>query len=263
MLLVDLGLQGKVALVTGGSRGLGEAICLSLAAEGAKVGVNYYRSEAAGVDLADEATALVERIKADHGVEAVAVPGDVTVESDVPAMFDAVEAALGPVEILVNNAAIAPTCRIKDMSLDLWESTLKINLTGSFLTAREYLRRAVEAGIQGHVVNIASQAAFRASVSGKAGYDSSKGGLVTFTIALAREGAMYGINVNAVAPGIIYTKMLAEKIDANREKFLDRIPLRRIATPQDIANVVVFLCSKRSSYMTGTTVDVTAGMLMR
>ena len=260
---MDLGLKDKVALVTGGSRGLGEAICLGLAAEGAKVAVHYYRSKPAGMDLVDEADEVVRKIKDTCGVEAIAVGGDVSVEADVPAMYDQVEAELGKVEILVNNAAIAPTCRIKDMSLELWETTLKINLTGTFLSSREYLRRAVPAGIQGNIVNIASQAAFRGSVSGKASYDSSKGGIVTFTVALAREGAMHGINVNAVAPGIIYTKMLAEKIDANREKFLERIPLKRIALPEEIANVVVFLCSKRSSYMTGSTVDVTAGMLMR
>ena len=260
---MDLQLTDKVALVTGGSRGLGEAICMGLAAEGAKVAVNYYRSEAQGIDFLEEANGVVENIAKTHGTEAIAVPADVSVEADIPAMFDAVEAQLGTVEVLVNNAAIAPTCRIAEMSLDLWETTLKINLTGTFLAAREYIRRAVPAGVQGNVVNVASQAAFKASLSGKASYDSSKGGVVTFTIALAREVAERGINVNAVAPGLIYTKMLAEKIDANREKFLERIPVRRIATPEEIANVIVFLSSKAASYMTGSTVDVTGGMLMR
>ena len=117
--------------------------------------------------------------------------------------------------------------------------------------------------MKGRVVNIVSQAAFRASASGKSPYDVSKGGIVTFTVALAREMAPYGVGINAVAPGLVLTDMVAELINKDPEKYLNRVPLGRIGKPKEIADVVLFLASQRSSYMTGATVDVTGGMLMR
>jgi len=253
---MDLNLEGKVALVTGGSRGLGKSICLSLAAEGAKVVVNYRQT-------ADRAAAVVEKIKEDCGVETLAVGGDVSIEDDVKKMFDLAEEKFSRVDILVNNAAVCPTRWVKDMDEEEWNRTIAVNLTGTFLTSRELVRRLVAAGRGGRIVNIVSQAAFRGSTTGHAPYDASKGGIVSFTIALARELAGHGICVNAVAPGMILTEMVAKVLEKNKEKYLSRIALRRIAEPREVADVVTFLASEKASYMTGATVDVTGGMLMR
>jgi 3-oxoacyl-[acyl-carrier protein] reductase len=260
---MDLDLGDSTAMVTGGSRGLGRAICLGLAAEGAQVAVNYYRDERRGIDLAGEAFELVKVIKAAHGVEAVAVPGDVSKTDDVRAMFADAEAWLGPIDILVNNAGIWPTAYVKDMTEEDWNETLAVNLTGPFLTCREAVRRWLASGIKGSIVNITSQAAFHGSTTGHAHYAAAKAGVVTFTVSLAREVASHGIRVNAVAPGMMTTEMAREALEKDAQQYLKRIPLRRVADPAEVANAVVFLASERASYMTGTTLDVTGGMLMR
>ena len=253
---MDLNLKDKVALVTGGSRGLGKTICLELAAEGAKVAVNYRQN----AELAD---AVVAEIHSTFGTKALAIEGDVSNEADVAAMFDRVEASFSRVDVLVNNAAVCPTCQVKDMSEDVWRRTLEVNLTGTFLSSREMVRRLLAAGQTGRIVNVSSQAAFRGSTTGHAPYDASKGGMISLTVSLAREVAPQGIAVNAVAPGMMLTEMTAKTLDANKDKYLARIPLGRIAQTKEIAGVVVFLASEAASYMTGATVDVSGGMLMR
>ncbi len=253
---MDLHLKDRVALVTGGSRGLGRAICLGLAAEGAKVAVNYRRNP-------EKAAAVVEQIRSTYGVRASAVPADVSKEADVIEMFRLVEEELGPVDVLVNNAAVCPTCQVKDITEQEWSHTLEVNLTGTFLTSREMIRRLLAAGRTGRIVNVSSQAAFRGSTTGHAPYDASKGGMISLTVSLAREVAPYGIAVNAVAPGMMHTEMTAATLEADKEKYLARIPLRHIGDPAEIAGVIVFLASDRASYMTGATVDVSGGMLMR
>jgi 3-oxoacyl-[acyl-carrier protein] reductase len=260
---MDLGLRNKVAIVTGGSRGLGRAICLGLAAEGARVVVNYYRDAGRGIDLRDEAEELVKVIRAANGVEAAAVPGDISRGEEVAALFDQAESVLGPVDVLVNNAGIWPTAYVKDMSEEEWRSTIDINLTGPFLTCREAVRRWLGSSRKGRIVNISSQAAFHGSTTGHAHYAASKAGLVTFSVSLAREVASQGIHVNAVAPGMMTTEMARDALNKGTDQYLKRIPLGRIGDPSEIANVVVFLASQRASYMTGATVDVTGGMLMR
>ena len=260
---MDLQLKDKVAIVTGGSRGLGEAICLGLAAEGARVAVNYYRDQEKGVNFVDEATQVATRIKAACGIEALPVPGDVSKIDQVRKMFDLTETALGPVDVLVNNAGVWPTAYVKDMTDQQWESTLAVNLTGPFFTCREAVRRWLSAGRGGRIVNVTSQAAFHGSTSGHAHYAASKAGLVTFSISLAREVAPDGIHVNLVAPGMMATEMARDALQKDQQRYVERIPLRRIAEAREVADVVVFLASDRASYMTGATVDVTGGMLMR
>ena len=253
---MDLGLRDKVAIVTGGARGLGQAICRILAAEGAHVAVNY-RSNAL------RAAELVEQLRQANAVNAVSVRGDVSKELDVRELFDTVEQQMSAVDILINNAGICPTCKVHDMSLEQWEETVRTNLTGTFLTSREFVQRLLGAKRHGRIVNISSTAAFLGSTTGHAPYDASKGGIVSFTSSLAREVAEHGITVNAVAPGMIRTDMTAATLDVNQEKYRARIPVRRVAVPREIADVVVFLASDRASYMTGTTVNVSGGLLMR
>jgi len=260
---MDLQLRDKVALVTGGSRGLGRAISLALAAEGVKVAVNYYRDLEKGLDFADEAAAVIAEIRRTGAADPLAVPGDVTRPADVQQMFNLVEAGLGPLDILVNNAGIWPTACVHEMSDQQWNATLSVNLTGPFLTCREAVRRWLDARRRGRIVNIVSQAAFHGSTSGHADYAATKAGVVAFTVSLAREVAPHGIHVNAVAPGMMTTEMAREALDKDLQRYLERIPLGRIADPAEVACVVVFLASPRASYMTGATVDVTGGMLMR
>ena len=253
---MDLNLKGKAALVTGGSRGIGKAICLSLAAEGADVIVNYNTSES-------KAEEVVKQIKDEYGTEAIAIGANVAEESQVLKMYETIMKKFSKIDILVNNAAVCPTGAVENMSLKTWQEAMNVNLNGTFLCSRQFVKQQIDKGLKGRIVNVVSQAAFRGSLSGKAPYDASKGGIVTFTISLAREMAPHGIGVNAIAPGLVMTEMLAKAINKNPEKYLSRVPLHRIAEPEEIANVVTFLASDRSSYMTGATVDVTGGMIMR
>ncbi len=260
---MDLNLKNRVAIVTGGSRGLGRAICLGLAAEGVKVAISYLANPEANIDLGDEAAELAKVIRAGHGVKALPVGGDVAKEADIERLFAAAERELGPVDILVNNAGVWPTGFVRDMSEAEFSRVLQINLVGAFLTCREAVRRWLAAKRPGRIVNITSQAAFNGATSGHAHYAASKAGLVSFSISLAREVAPHGIHVNLVAPGMMRTEMARDALAANEQRYMERIPLGRVAEASEVADVVVFLSSDRAKYMTGATVDVTGGMLMR
>jgi len=262
---MDLNLNDKVALVTGGSHGLGRAVCLALAAEGAKVAVHYYRNADKGVDLVGEAEAVVKEITETCGTEAFAVGGDVAVEADIPDMFRRTIERFGRLDVLVNNVGYWPTDLVKEMSLDSWDYTVRVNLTAVFLTCQEMVRHLTESGRGGRIVNISSQAAFHGATSGHAHYAAAKGGVHQLTISLAREVAANDIAVNAVAPGLMYTEMTqAPLADEERKKrYLSRIPLGRIAEPEEIAKIVTFMASDGASYMTGATVNASGGMVMR
>jgi 3-oxoacyl-[acyl-carrier protein] reductase len=251
---MDLGMAGKVALVTGGSRGLGRAICVALAEEGAKVAVNYLRTDP---------SALVRQLTEVRAQPAVAVRADVSKVEAVRAMFDQTEAELGPVDILINNAGTWPAALVKDTTDDLWADALAVNFTAPFLTCREAVRRWLPAGRKGCIVNITSLTAYHGSTNGHAHYAAAKAGIANFTISLAREMAPHGIRVNSVAPGFMATDMVAEALKTNRDRYLARIPLGRIGDPAEVAAAVAFLASGRASYMTGTTVHVNGGIEMR
>ena len=249
-------LKDKVVLVTGGSRGIGKAICLAFASEGAKVAVNYVSNK-------EKAEAVVAEISSMFQTKAMAIKADMSKESEVIGMIQSVNEELGAIDVLVNNAAYCPGGPISSYSVEEWEKTFGINVTGMFVASRELVKQWSENEVKGNIVNIASQAAFRGSTTGHLPYDSSKGAMVSFTIGLAREVAKQGIRVNGLAPGLVRTEMVAETWEQRKEKYLSRIPLYRIAEPEEIANVAVFLASDAASYMTGATLDVSGGMIMR
>ena len=252
---MDLHLKNQVVLVTGGSTGLGRAISSMLAAEGAKAAINYVVDPEGAQTLANELTAA-------HGVETLAVYADVSREDDVLAMFEEVEKTLGPVDALVNNAAYIAKPACVDLPLDDFRKCVDVNLQGMFLCSREMIRRLLRRGAKGRIVNVASQAAVRGSLNGKTAYDMTKPGMCGFTRSLAYEVGEHGINVNAILPGFMYTDIIAKEIDANLEATKRRSLLNRIAHVDEIAQVAVFLCSDRASYMIGASVDVSGGMAL-
>ena len=252
---MDLHLKNQVVLVTGGSTGLGRAISTMLAAEGAKVAVNYIVNP-------EDAKALAEELTANYGVETLAVYADVSREDDVLAMFDEVEKTLGPMDALVNNAACVDNFTCADLPLDAFRKCVDVNLQGMFLCSREVIRRLIARGAKGRIVNVASQAAVRGSMNGKTAYDMTKAGMCGFTRSLAYEVGIHGINVNAILPGFMYTDIIAKEIDANLDATKRRSLLNRIAHVDEVAQVAVFLCSDRASYMIGASVDVSGGMAL-
>jgi len=259
---MDLNLKDKVAIVTGASSGVGKAIAFGLAAEGVKVAVNFLKNTEKGLDFTEDANTVVAEINEKFGVQAFAVACDLAIEDEIFSMFDQVEENLGKVDILVNNAAYLPKGPLVDYTEAEWNYTFQVNVTGVFIATRELVKRLLADERPGKIVNIASQAAFRGSTSGHLPYDSSKGAMVSMTRSIALEVSNKGININAIAPGMIMTEMVAKLWHERKDQYLARIPMKRIAQPSEIANIVVFLASDGGSYITGATIDASGGMMM-
>lgn len=253
---MNLGLENKIVLVTGASRGIGSAICEEFAKEGAHVAINYMSSK-------ESAQVLADTLVSKYNIRTMVVAADMGDELQVRNMISEVEKELGAIDVLVNNAALCPSGPITSYTKEVWERTFAINVTGTFIASQCVVDKMLAEGRKGAIVNIASQAAFRGSTTGHLPYDSSKGAIVSFTIGLAREVAKQGIRINAVAPGLVKTEMVAKTWEERKERYLQTIPLYRIAEPSEIASVVVFMASDKASYITGSTIDVTGGMLMR
>jgi 3-oxoacyl-[acyl-carrier protein] reductase len=254
MAITDTALTGKVALVTGGSRGIGRAIAVALGRRGAHVIVNY----AARADAARETAAAVEAA----GGQAAIAAFDV---ADAAAVTDAIKAIgkdHGGLDILVNNAGVAINGLLLRFSDEQWQRTLAVNLGGAFHCIRAAASLLLRAKAAGRIINLTSVVG-ESGNAGQAAYAASKAGLIGLTMSTARELASRGVTCNAIAPGYIETDMTAEHLpEAQRAKLLEAIPLGKIGRPEDVADAAAFLAGPEAAYITGQVLRVNGGMLM-
>ncbi len=246
-------LQGKIALVTGASRGIGRAIAIALAESGATVIVNYKNNAAA----ADE---VVQAIGAADG-RAQAVQADVSDAAQIEQLFKQIVAEHGKIDILVNNAGITRDTLLLRMKEEDFDAVLDTNLRGVFLCTKAALRPMTKAR-GGRIINITSVVGLMGN-AGQANYAAAKAGVLGFTKSVAREMASRNITVNAVAPGYIETELTGVLGEDVRAAILENIPLGRLGQPQDVANMVCFLASDAAAYITGQTITVDGGMVMQ
>jgi 3-oxoacyl-[acyl-carrier protein] reductase len=242
-------LEGRVALVTGGARGIGKAIALRLAEGGAKVAI---------VDVTEAGAEAARELAQATGRETTFFKADISQEDQAKAAVAAVEQALGPVDILVNNAGITRDGLLLVMGENDWDAVLAVNLKGAFLMSKAVLRGMIKRR-QGSIVSISSVVGRRGN-AGQANYSAAKAGLIGFTKSLAREVASRNVRVNAVAPGYIETEMTAALPEAARTALISQIPLGRIGTPETVAEAVAFLAGDTASFITGTVLAVDGGL---
>jgi 3-oxoacyl-[acyl-carrier protein] reductase len=254
MAIIDRALEGKVALVTGGSRGIGRSICVGLARRGARVVINYAGRE-------DAARETAELVAAAGGQGSIA-QFDVAQGEQVTEAIKAIGKDHGGLDILVNNAGVAINGLIMRFKDEQWDKVQAINLGGAFHCARAAASLLLRARDAGRIINITSVVGEMGN-GGQAAYAASKAGLIGLTMSLARELASRGVTANAVAPGFIETDMTAEHLpEAQRVKVLEQIPLGRIGLADDVAHTVAFLAGPEAAYITGQVIRVNGGMLM-
>ena len=254
---MELGLKGRIALVTGGGSGIGAGISEYLAEEGMDVAINYVSDET-------RARTFAEGLKKRFGTRCVAVQGDVSRGDGLDTMLDEVEHRLGVVELLVNNAGVWPTELALEMEDDRWERVIATNLNGPYLLSKRVALRMRNAGLHGVIVNVSSKSAFQYNTPGHAHYASAKAGLNMLTRTFARELTSDRIRVVGIAPGMVRTPMNEDKWsqDGMTEYYMKRIPVGRLAEPVEIGHLVAFLASDKAANINGTTVDITGGMLI-
>jgi 3-oxoacyl-[acyl-carrier protein] reductase len=254
MAINDKALAGRVALVTGASRGIGRAIAIALARRGAKVIVNYASRE----DAAREAAAAVEAV----GGQAAISGFDVANSAAVTDAIKAIGKEHGSLDILVNNAGVAVNGLLMRFSDEQWQKTLNTNLAGAFHTTRAAATLLLKAKDAGRIINITSVVGEMGN-GGQAAYAASKAGLIGLTMSTARELASRGVTCNAISPGFIETDMTAEHLpEAQRTKLLEGIPLGKIGKADDVADAAAFLAGPEAAYITGQVLRINGGMLM-
>jgi acetoacetyl-CoA reductase len=243
--------EGKTALVTGASRGLGRAIALKLAEEGARVALNYRSGEQQCREVADQVSAL--------GGSPLLLRGDVSIKDEARALVTAVLEQWGQLDILVNNAGITRDRSMRKLTDEDWTDVINTNLNSVYYCTSAALKSMIERKF-GRVVNISSFVG-QAGNFGQANYSASKGGVIAFTKSVAIEVARHNITVNAIAPGFTETDMLAKVAPDVREQILTKIPMGRFGKPEEIASAVAFLCAE-GSYITGQQINVNGGVYM-
>jgi 3-oxoacyl-[acyl-carrier protein] reductase len=244
-------LKDKVALITGGARGIGQAIALTFAKEGADIVVADVNLE-----IAQKTASEIENL----GAKALALEMDVTNYDLVEAGINKILDKMGKVDILVNNAGITKDNLVLRMSQAEWDAVINVNLKGTFNCIKAVSRPMVKQR-SGRIISIASIIGLMGN-PGQANYAASKAGIIALTKTIAKELASRNINANAVAPGFIQTEMTAKLPEDIRKKMLEAIPLAKLGTPQDVANLCLFLASDESSYITGQTITIDGGMVM-
>lgn len=245
-------LEGRAALVTGGTRGIGRAIVVALAKAGADVALTYNSNEALAQEVVTEVQSL--------GRKAKAIKVDVSIVDEAASAIDETTKEFGKLDILVNNAGVTKDTLLMRMSESDWDLVIDTNLKGVFNTTKAAIRPMMSQK-RGKVINITSVVALTGN-PGQANYCASKAGVIGFTKSVAKEVASRNITVNAIAPGFIETDMTGKLNDAQKEALMGLIPLKRAGRPEDIANTVVFLASEAGNYITGQTLVVDGGMAM-
>lgn len=256
------GLKGRNVLVTGGTSGIGQAIAVRFAEYGANVAVNYLRQPEEAADTEEQVHTCVRRVK-EQGVRDVLVRGDVSSEAEVVAMVDDTVRELGGLDILVNNAGIQLSRPSEQLSADDFDRVLAVNLRGAFLCARESIRRFLERGAPGVVINVSSVHQ-RIPKPNYLGYSVSKGGMANLTTTLALEYAGRGIRVNAIGPGATVTPINRAWVDdpMKAEQVTAHIPMPRAGTADEMAGIACFLASDDAAYITGQTLYVDGGLTL-
>lgn len=243
----------KTAFITGAARGIGKEIAIKLAKEGYDVAINYRK-------MNDELEQLKAQIEQECNVKCALVQGDVSKFEDAEKMVKEAAQALGKIDVLVNNAGITKDGLLMRMAKEDFESVIDINLVGTFNVTRNVIPLMIKQK-SGRVINISSVVGV-AGNAGQTNYSASKAGIIGFTKSLAREVASRNILVNAVAPGFIATDMTSVLNDTQKENISTQIPLKRMGTAEDVANLVKFLASEEASYITGQVINVDGGMVM-
>ncbi|MFC1773159.1 3-oxoacyl-ACP reductase FabG [Pseudomonadota bacterium] len=246
-----MSLENNVALVTGASRGIGQAIAIKLGKQGAKV---------VGTATTDKGAEAIQSVFAEQGVEGIGLNLNVTDDASIDAVMSTIKEQFGTPTILVNNAGITRDNLLMRMKTEEWDAVLNTNLSSVFRLSKACLRGMMKARC-GRIVNIASVVGSTGN-PGQANYCAAKAGMIGFTKSLAREVGSRGITVNAVAPGFIDTDMTRELPEAQRETLIQQVPLGSLGTAEDIANAVCFLASDQANYITGETLHVNGGMHM-
>lgn len=249
---ISLTINGRNAIVTGGTRGIGRSIALGLARNGVNVAITYISND-------DKAKEVIDEIKK-FEVKGIAVKADISEEKDVKSMVELVLKQFDSVDILINNAGITKDGLLVRMKSEDWDSVINTNLRGTYLVTKAVSKSMIRQK-SGIIVNIASVVGLTGN-AGQSNYSASKAGIIGFTKTVAKELGGRGIRVNAVAPGFVKTDMTEILKDDVKKKMIDSIPLKRCAEPEDIANAVLFLCSREASYITGQVINVDGGMVM-